>query len=76
VVMSPVGVNKEIINDGKNGFLASNDDEWVEKLSVLIDSEQLRREIGKNARQTVEERFSVTAWEDKVVETFDGLIKK
>ena len=25
---------------------------------------------------TVEERFSVTAWEDKVVETFDGLIKK
>ena len=76
VVMSPVGVNKEIIDEGKNGFLASNDDEWVEKLSALIDSEQLRREIGKNARQIVEERFSVTAWEDKVMETFDRLIKK
>ncbi|MBQ3831671.1 MAG: glycosyltransferase family 4 protein, partial [Bacteroidales bacterium] len=76
VVMSPVGVNKEIIDEGKNGFLASTDDEWVEKLSALIDSEQLRREIGKNARTTVEERFSVTAWEDKVVETFDQTIKK
>ena len=76
VVMSPVGVNKEIIDDGKNGFLASTNDEWMEKLSALIDSEELRREMGKNARQTVEERFSVTAWADKVVETFDGLIKK
>ncbi|MBO4613752.1 MAG: glycosyltransferase family 4 protein [Bacteroidales bacterium] len=76
VVMSPVGVNKDIIDDGKNGFLASTDDEWVEKLSALIDSEELRREIGKNARKTVEERFSATAWADKVVETFDGLIKK
>ena len=76
VVMSPVGVNKEIIDDGQNGFLAGTDDEWLEKLSALIESEELRNKIGKNARITVEERFSVTAWADKVTAKFNELQRK
>ena len=75
VVMSPVGVNKEIINDGENGYLADNEDEWVEKLSALIDNKGLRLEMGKKARKTVEKRFSVATWQEKVVEIFDGLLK-
>jgi len=41
----------EAITDGVDGFLASNTDEWVEKLSKLIESENLRREIGEKARE-------------------------
>jgi glycosyltransferase involved in cell wall biosynthesis len=37
-VMSPVGVNSEIISDGINGFLASTQEEWIEKLSLLIEA--------------------------------------
>lgn len=58
-VMSPVGVNSEIINDCENGFLASDDDEWVEKISRLVESEELRKKIGTKGRQTVVENFSV-----------------
>lgn len=58
-IMSPVGVNTEIITDSENGFLASSIDEWMEKLSQLIESESLRKEIGKKARQTVVNRYSV-----------------
>jgi glycosyltransferase involved in cell wall biosynthesis len=58
-IMSPVGVNTDIIKDGSNGFLAKDMDEWVEKLSLLIESEQLRLSLGKEGKKTVEERFSV-----------------
>jgi glycosyltransferase involved in cell wall biosynthesis len=57
-VASPVGVNADIVEDGANGFLASTDADWVEKLSALIDSPALRASMGAAARRTVESRFS------------------
>lgn len=61
-IMSPVGVNTAIIQDGENGFLASTLEEWVEKISKLIESEELRQYLGKEARKTVLERYSVVAY--------------
>lgn len=58
-VMSPVGVNSEIIAHGENGFLARGEDEWVLALSKLLDSPELRHRLGAAARRTVESRFSV-----------------
>ncbi|HLG33327.1 MAG TPA: glycosyltransferase family 4 protein [Bacteroidia bacterium] len=69
-VMSPVGVNTEIISDGVNGFLASHVDEWVEKISRLIESEALRREMGRKARQTVVERYSVISQQENYLKYF------
>ena len=60
-VMSPVGVNAEIIQDGVNGFLASEVHQWVEKLSLLIDSAELRNNIGQNGRKTVVSKYSINA---------------
>ena len=60
-VCSSAGLNKEIIKDGINGFLASSDKEWIDKLSFLIENEQLRKTIGSAGRKTVEEEFSVKA---------------
>lgn len=58
-VCSDVGMNKEIIIDGLSGYLANTEDEWVEKLSFLIDSRQLREKIGAAGRKTIEEKYSV-----------------
>jgi len=58
-VCSPVGVNREIIQDGVNGFLANSEEEWIEKLSKLIKDHSLRKEIGIAGRKTVEERYSL-----------------
>jgi glycosyltransferase involved in cell wall biosynthesis len=58
-VCSPVGVTTDIIQDGVNGFLATTTEEWVEKLSVLIENARLRREIGAAGRQSVEDKFSL-----------------
>jgi glycosyltransferase involved in cell wall biosynthesis len=73
--MSPVGVNSSIIRDGENGFLASETDEWVEKISRLIDDEQLRRRLGQAARRTVEKGYSVKSQQDRYLELFSNLIK-
>ena len=58
-VMSPVGVNCEIIQDGKNGLLAGSDSEWLDKLSRLVESTDLRRRLGRAGRETVVRKYSV-----------------
>jgi len=57
VVASPVGVNREIVVDGVNGFLASTPKEWVEALLRLKADPELRRAMGEKGRRMVEERY-------------------
>jgi glycosyltransferase involved in cell wall biosynthesis len=73
-VMSPVGVNTEIVEDGVNGFLAADEDEWVEKLCRLIESESLRRKLGSTSRQTVESRYSVRSQQDRYLSLLTDLV--
>lgn len=58
-VMSPVGVNLDIIQQGVNGYLANSTDEWVEKISDLIEHPDLRVQMGKEGRKTVVKKYSV-----------------
>ena len=57
-VASPVGINREIICDGINGFLADSESEWEQKLSVLIENRQLRLSMGCEGRNTVVNKYS------------------
>ncbi len=67
-VMSPVGVNADIIRHGHNGFLASAEDEWVARLTELVESAELRARLGDAGRQTVVDSYSVQRWRDTYVE--------
>ncbi len=71
-VMQNIGVNPQIVSDGENGFLAGNEREWVEKISALVESEELRLQLGKAGRQTVLQRYSVEAWKARYVEFFSS----
>ena len=73
-IMSPVGVNTEIIQDGVNGFLADTESEWFEKLSLLIENKELRRRLGKAGRKTVVEKYSVEANKQKYLDIFNSMI--
>jgi glycosyltransferase involved in cell wall biosynthesis len=74
-ICSPVGVNTDIIRDGENGFIAGTDDEWVEKLSQLVQSHELRRKLGDAGRHTVETKYSAAAQAPRVYEVFKSVIK-
>jgi glycosyltransferase involved in cell wall biosynthesis len=59
VVASPVGVNREIIEDGVNGFLAATPEEWADRLGQLISDPALRARFAAAGRRTIEERYSL-----------------
>lgn len=75
-IMSAVGVNPSIIQDGQNGYLAAGEEEWFEKLSALIDSFELRKRMGAAGRQTVEQRYSVESQKMNYLDSFNALLKR
>jgi len=52
-------VNRDIIQDGVNGFLASTEQEWDDKVGCLLGDADLRRRLGAAGRKTIEERYSL-----------------
>jgi glycosyltransferase involved in cell wall biosynthesis len=61
VVASPVGVNQQIVEHGKSGFLASTETEWISALTQLRDDASLRQSMGQLGRVKVEQSYSLQA---------------
>lgn len=59
VVSSRIGEAAHIIDEGRTGFLAHGKDEFIEKLTLLIEQPALREEIGNKARRLAESRYSL-----------------
>jgi glycosyltransferase involved in cell wall biosynthesis len=76
VVASAVGVNREIIEDGVNGFLASTEDEWVDKLGRLLADPELRRRFAAAGRRTIEERYSLAVNAPKLAATLRDVVTR
>lgn len=73
-VASAIGANFRIIQDGVNGFLASDQTEWIEKLSLLIENPDLREKLGKAGRKTIVEQYSVEANKNVYLKIFEDVI--
>lgn len=67
-IASPVGVHNEIIEEGVNGFLAKSDEEWSEKISLLVKDSILRKTIGLTGREIVKENYSLDVNAPKLLE--------
>ena len=52
----------EIIQNGVNGFISNDEDELREYLVTLLNDEDLAKDMGAKARQTVIEKFSEDAF--------------
>lgn len=69
-VASPVGVNRDILVNGENGFLASTEEEWYLRLESLCRDSQLRARMGEAGRRTVETRYSLALWGPRLAEVY------
>lgn len=68
VIASPVGVNREIVTHGVNGYLADTEQEWRQALTRLLGDPDLRRAMGAAGRKTVEDRYSLQIWGPRVAD--------
>lgn len=67
-VVSPVGANREIVQDGQNGLHASDPGEWVQKIALLLQDGQLHARLGAEARRTVEQHYSAAVQAPRLAE--------
>ena len=63
-VATNYGTAQNIITHGSNGYLVSQDYEWVDVLRLLIDNEELRSKIGAQALYDLEKNYSYNAVKD------------
>jgi glycosyltransferase involved in cell wall biosynthesis len=70
VVASRIGVGPELVEEGKTGFLATSTDDWVDALSELCESAELRRDLGAAGRRQVEREFSI----ERAAETLNEVL--
>jgi glycosyltransferase involved in cell wall biosynthesis len=59
VVATPVGINADIVADGVEGFRASTQEHWVDRILLLASDPKLRSAMGLAGRKTVESRYSL-----------------
>ena len=59
-IASNVGGIPEMIYDGKTGFLIDegNAEQWIEKISFILENEMAAKEMGKAARKLIIEKFN------------------
>ena len=69
-VVSPVGMNVEVVDSGTNGFVCQTEDEWYRALKQLITDPQLRTEMGAAAREKIAGKYAVAANRDNFLGLF------
>jgi glycosyltransferase involved in cell wall biosynthesis len=74
VVTNSIGAVAEIIENERDGFIATNHDSYAEYLILLIKDPGLRAKIGEKARKTVEARFNWETIVDKYIDIYRRLV--
>jgi glycosyltransferase involved in cell wall biosynthesis len=60
-LVAPVGINKEIVQHGVEGYWCTTNDDWINALEDLILNEEKRIEMGKRGRKKVIDYYSVAS---------------
>ncbi|MBP8625810.1 MAG: glycosyltransferase family 4 protein [Syntrophorhabdales bacterium] len=72
-VCTPVGINRDVVEDGINGFWATTRDEWVERISRLIEDYRLRVNMGMEGRKKIMAHYTVQVCAPLLIEWLRGL---
>ncbi len=70
IIASAVGQIADILTDGENAILLPSGDVQLlaEKMFFLVENDNYRQKIGKNARQLVEEKYTWRIYRDNILQ--------
>jgi trehalose synthase len=70
VIGGNVGGIRYQIEDGVNGFLVSSIEETAKRIVELVNDNELRDEMGRKARETVQNKFLLTRYLEQYLDLF------
>lgn len=76
VVASPVGVNRELVTQGGNGYHASTVEDWIYAFHALFLNEQKRLDMGEQGRRLVEQKYCIQMTAPRLASLFNEIATK
>jgi len=78
IISTDTGGVKEVIVEGKSGFLVPSRDmnKMSQRLAVLLNDENLRTQIGQNARKSLDSNFALTNMIRKSESLYEDLLRE
>jgi glycosyltransferase involved in cell wall biosynthesis len=73
VIVSPVGMNRDVLEKGDVGLTASSPDEWYEALVSLYEDRSLGVKLGSEGRKVVERFYNADIAARNMAEIFKSL---
>ena len=74
VVVSPVGMNTQVLALGQAGIAASGQQEWVDALLGLLTDAKMRETMGETGRLIVEKYFSINVIAPRIARSLWALV--
>lgn len=69
-IVSPVGMNTEVVKPGVNGYVCTTLEEWRSAIESLLLNPDLRVQLGKAARTTIVKQYSVQSNKENFLSLF------
>jgi glycosyltransferase involved in cell wall biosynthesis len=71
VIVSPVGMNADVLEKGEIGFSANSNDQWSQAFEALYNDCQLQIALGQSGRSVIERFYDA----DKIAEDLAGVFR-
>ncbi|WGZ96185.1 MAG: glycosyltransferase family 4 protein [Candidatus Thiothrix putei] len=65
IIASPVGINAEIIESGKNGFLASNHKDWITAIEKFLKHPKSASDMGETGLKKIIQKYCLKKTQKK-----------
>lgn len=74
-VLSSTANYRDVVKDGKDGFLATSEEEWYSALKKLVGSQALRQKVGQAAQLRAKNDYSLQSLGSSLAATLDDFVK-